>query len=342
VYIKFESLYDLKRLIYLWVVPFIIIAILINSLTTNVNTTTITINSILIFWFTLSLILIYHNCFVRFAEYSNLILISLIHVFTVYDMIHHNLATGNAESLGDFIVWTPLYLMFIFLTLGKKQGTYFSIGIFVITLMFGIIDFKLLSGEAIDSITQFYFANIVYIVVLFYAQHIFQGYAQWSIVKKHAYVDSLTGIANRLRIDEELGKKLLEATHLGTPFSIIFFDIDYFKKVNDQFGHKIGDGVLKEFSDLINENLNNGSLFGRWGGEEFIIILNGTLEEAESMANLLRKKIEDHLFQHVGQITASFGVTESKPFDDIDRLLCRVDKGLYKSKDSGRNRVNRG
>lgn len=337
---RFQSLDDLKRGIYLWVLPFVALTSLINFLTTGTRTFDLLVNGSLVLWFTLSWFWAYFKKSLRFGEYSNLLLITFYHLVTVYDIIHHDLARTGAGELGDFIIWVPLYFMFIFITLGIKKGLWFSITVFLLTFLFGMADFRHLSAESIDSITQFYFANVVYILVLYFAQHLYRSYTEVALLKKHAYIDSLTNIANRHQIDVWLEEKLEAGEEEGKSFSIIFFDIDHFKKVNDVYGHKIGDCVLKELSAIVSGNLGEADLFGRWGGEEFILITNSTGGQAFEKAEQFRKLVEIHRFKGAGRLTASFGVTEYHQTDNIDSLLNRADEALYRSKNSGRNKVS--
>lgn len=337
---KFESLDDLKRGIYLWVLPFVALTALINFIATGTRAFDLLVNGGLVLWFILSWFWAYFKKSLRFGEYSNLLLITMYLLVTIYDVIHHHLAKTGAGSLGDFIIWVPLYFMFIFITLGIKKGLLFAITVFLMTLAFGIADFKHLSAESIDSVTQFYFAVVVYILVLYYAQHLYRSYTEVAILKKYAYIDSLTNIANRHQIDRWLEEKFRAAKEEGKPFSIIFFDIDHFKKVNDVFGHKIGDCVLKELSAIISGNLRDGDQFGRWGGEEFILITNSNGGQAFEKAEHFRKMVENHRFKGAGRLTASFGVTEYCLNDNIDSLLNRADEALYRSKNCGRNRVS--
>lgn len=297
------------------------------------------INNTMTIWFAVSWVLVYKKQYVRFSELSNLALVSIYHVTTFFDTIfNYMLKVGG--SLGDFIVWMPIIIMFIFLTLGIKKGLYYSIGIYLITLIVGIVVINKLSAESIDSLLQFYFANLVYIIVLFYAQHMFRAYAKMELLKKYAYLDSLTGVANRHQIDEWLDQKLSDSREMHTSFSIIFFDIDYFKRVNDLFGHKIGDSVLVELAVLIQEHLAIRDRLGRWGGEEFIVISDVTGNNAIAFADYLREKVEEHEFKEVGRLTASFGVADSRLEDTIDSLLNRADEGLYQSKNTGKNKVS--
>lgn len=339
---RFESLNELKIRIYLWVVPCIVISLISNTLLQNVDGVHLfdfTINNTLSIWFIISWFFLYKRFFIQFLEYSNLALVSYYHVTIFFDAVR-NYMVVDGGSLGDFIIWMPIITLFFFLTLGTKRGLYYSIVIFLTTFVIGIVYLHVLSSESIDSLGQYYFANLVYIIVLYYAQHVFKTYADLEMFKKHAYYDSLTRIANRLRIDEWLENKLKAFKDKREQFSIIFFDIDHFKLVNDNFGHKIGDEVLVELAQLIQQHLTNRELFGRWGGEEFIIITSTAGEDTVKLAEDLRKVVANHHFKGAGNLTASFGVTYSRPGDSIDSLLSRADKGLYQCKKYGRNQVS--
>lgn len=338
---KLETFDELKRSIFLWITPFIVIALVSNTLLQNIDISSkfdFTINTTLSIWFVISWVLYYKRCFIRFAEYSNLALISFYQVTTFFDAVRNYMAI-NGGSLGDFIIWMPIITLLFFLILGTRRGLYYSIMIFMFNFVIGIMYIRHLSSESIDSLGQFYFANLVYIIVLYYAQHVFKTYADLEMFKKHAYIDSLTSIANRLQIDVWLEKKLKVFNEIGEPFSIIFFDIDHFKAVNDNFGHKVGDEVLVELAELVQSQLSDRELFGRWGGEEFIILATASGEDTLRLAEHLRKIIETHDFKGAGQITGSFGVTHLQPGDSGDSLLNRADKGLYKCKNLGRNTV---
>ena len=145
----------------------------------------------------------------------------------------------------------------------------------------------------------------------------------------------MTFIINKL-----LSKSISYAKRHKTPLSIIFFDIDFFKSVNDNYGHEMGDKILKEVAELISNNLREYDLFGRWGGEEFIIILPNTdIKNALKVAQKLKKAVENFNFAHNETLTCSFGVTQFQTSDNIKSLLKRADTFLYKAKKNGRNRV---
>ncbi len=335
---NFDSIDELKRSVYMWLLPIITIALVINSFLNNNSLLDIVLNTTLISWFSVSWVLVFINRGIRLGEYVTLLLVSMYHISTMFDVVTNDLKASG--GLGDFIVWMPLIIMFFFLVLGIKKGLYYSVFIFMITLAIGVIYSGEMPPESIDSLTQFHAANIVYILVLYYAQNMFRAFTERDFFKKHAYIDSLTRVANRHQIDAWLEVKLAAAEEGEKPFSIIFFDIDHFKKVNDEFGHKIGDCVLKELSAIVSGNLTDGDLFGRWGGEEFMLIINDTGGQAYEKAEQFRKIVENHCFKGAGSLTASFGVTEFLSGDNIDSLLNRADEALYASKNSGRNKVS--
>ena len=156
-----------------------------------------------------------------------------------------------------------------------------------------------------------------------------------------AYTDSLTKIYNRLHFAHFLDAEIDKVKRYGGKFSLIFFDLDHFKEVNDQYGHLVGDGVLEEVTEIVSKANRSADIFARYGGEEFIILtpetgINGAMTHAER----LRKDLAEHSFTNVGSVTSSFGVTEFDPEkDDIESLLDRADKALYIAKEDGRNRV---
>jgi diguanylate cyclase (GGDEF)-like protein len=119
----------------------------------------------------------------------------------------------------------------------------------------------------------------------------------------------------------------------------MILDIDFFKKVNDTYGHLVGDEILKSVSALITKHIRAEDTFARWGGEEFVLVLNVGLEKGFEIAENLRKYIEVETFNEVEGLTCSFGVTEYKEKDTLNSLIKRADKALYEAKESGRNKV---
>ncbi len=161
-----------------------------------------------------------------------------------------------------------------------------------------------------------------------------------SVLKDLATKDTLTGILNRYSINQEIDKNLTLYERYQTGFSILMLDIDFFKDVNDNYGHDVGDIVLKEFTTVISKNVRKNDIFGRWGGEEFIIVLPSTPhDQAISMAKKLNRAVEEISYSSIKQLTASIGVTSVQKEDSNESLIKRVDDALYRAKDGGRNRV---
>lgn len=153
--------------------------------------------------------------------------------------------------------------------------------------------------------------------------------------------DPLTGLANRRRLMEFLQDEMDRNKRYQEPFSIIMTDIDFFKKVNDGFGHDVGDEVLMAFSKLMQDSMRSIDLVARLGGEEFIIGMPNTpLEGAMEKAERLRAATEQLYFDSMQRgVTASFGVAEFQNTSDVNTLLKQVDEAVYASKHGGRNRV---
>ena len=157
---------------------------------------------------------------------------------------------------------------------------------------------------------------------------------------KIAYTDQLTKIYNRWELENKINEVLGFCAADNTPACLIFMDIDHFKHVNDTYGHDVGDMVLRASVDIVKDNLKPSHVFGRWGGEEFLYVLPETdMDKALEFAESLRSQIEQSCFTTVQHITMSFGVTQYKAGDTIDSFVKRADEGLYKAKESGRNRV---
>ena len=148
--------------------------------------------------------------------------------------------------------------------------------------------------------------------------------------------DTLTGAYKKSYFNTHL-EKLINNKEEGV---LAVLDLDDFKDVNDTYGHQVGDDVLREFSSLILGNIRGDDIFARWGGEEFLLLLQHTnVENAMRKIESLRTLIDKYTFKHIGHMTSSFGVAKKEEVDDIHSLLQRADKALYEAKDSGKNRV---
>jgi diguanylate cyclase (GGDEF)-like protein/PAS domain S-box-containing protein len=159
-------------------------------------------------------------------------------------------------------------------------------------------------------------------------------------IKKLATKDILTGFYNRRKFKEIIRIEIERVKRYNQPLSIVMFDIDHFKKINDRYGHSDGDYVLKTIAVIIKKNIRKIDYLFRWGGEEFLILSSETqLNNAHELAERIRKAIARYKFKNIGKVTASFGVTEFKKRDTQDRFIKRADDAMYKAKKKGRNRV---
>ncbi len=159
-------------------------------------------------------------------------------------------------------------------------------------------------------------------------------------LEKLAVTDELTGLFTRKKLDEVLKHELLRSKRFERKFCLMILDIDYFKDVNDTFGHQAGDYVLVEIVNLINLNKRATDVAIRWGGEEFVIIfLETDIDKAMVLAEKLRQIIEEHVFELIGNKTVSIGITQNRKNDIPASITKRADDALYSAKNSGRNRV---
>ncbi len=167
---------------------------------------------------------------------------------------------------------------------------------------------------------------------------------QFETQREHAVRDALTGLWNRRRFEERREQALAESDRYGDPVSLIMFDIDYFKRVNDNMGHDAGDRVLKHVAQLVQREVRDVDVLARHGGEEFAVLLPKTpMKEAGEVANRIREAIQNHPLVYKDQpvmITASFGVTSyPEGTQEHEHLVSLADKALYQAKSNGRNRV---
>jgi len=184
------------------------------------------------------------------------------------------------------------------------------------------------------------FSLLSFLISLSIAIILIKAKSRESEIHKIATHDALTKIYNRYGLQEVMLRKIDEFSRYKKDLSIVFFDIDFFKAVNDTYGHEAGDKVLKDLSSLVHENIRTSDIFARWGGEEFLIVLPETsLHKAVILAEKLRYIIETYKFYEPNHITCSFGVTELHSGESEDDVLKRVDEFLYRAKELGRNKV---
>lgn len=160
-------------------------------------------------------------------------------------------------------------------------------------------------------------------------------------LKKAATIDKLTQVYNRHTFEDLIEKEIDRARRYNSPMSLVMFDLDHFKMINDTYGHSAGDIVLRSVSGLVKGHIRASDSLGRWGGEEFMLLLpEKKVGSAVEVAEKLRTLIEE--LKNEAKVTASFGVTEFKTGDTIETICDRVDNAMYEAKKNGRNRVETG
>ena len=159
-------------------------------------------------------------------------------------------------------------------------------------------------------------------------------------LKEMSIRDGLTGLYNRRKLDEEMSDVYRKALRYGSGFSVIIIDVDHFKYINDNYGHDTGDAVLREMAGLLERNIRDVDICGRWGGEEFLVICPRTdLQYAVYAAERLRTTIAEYEFLKAHTVTASFGIAAHYADSTPELMLKQADSMLYRAKTAGRNRV---
>lgn len=255
----------------------------------------------------------------------------------------------NNDYIDVFAQCFPLVYIIIFIFLQRHQAIVASILIYTSLLLPFLLKFafglNLASNDNIlPVLVQMVFSHPIYIAALlwisFMEKSLIRARVQVDSLKIIANFDYLTGIANRRAINEILQQSFTKAKNINTKVVVILLDIDHFKQVNDKYGHQTGDRVLIEISNVLKNGISSKCSLGRWGGEEFLIVMNEvTLQDGVNLAENLCRCISQHSYLPVNRVTASFGIAISQSCDTIESLTKRADIALYQAKIKGRDRV---
>ncbi|MGM0410867.1 MAG: GGDEF domain-containing protein [Bacillota bacterium] len=184
---------------------------------------------------------------------------------------------------------------------------------------------------------------LLFIIIIFYKTLNYTSKEVIKNLKNKAEIDKMLNIYNRTKFMEKLESEIERFHRYKNDLSLIMFDVDYFKEINDNYGHLVGDNILVSLIDIVKNEIRDVDFLARYGGDEFIIINSQTSrEESFKLAERLRSKIKNSKFEKVEEVTCSFGVAELNENDDIDSIIKRVDDALYEAKESGRNKVIKG
>lgn len=225
----------------------------------------------------------------------------------------------------------------------RKVYSYLTIGVtlfvfyHVSDMMDEIVIYPLYLQYFADDVSHLFALIFILIGIFHWVKHNNRMLLE---LQKLATIDGLTGVYNRQQIDAILEDMCESASRYDKDLSVVILDIDHFKEVNDQYGHATGDEVLKKMSNMLCKEVRVTDRFGRYGGEEFLLLLpETTLEGARTAAEKLRFALNNFDFGSTPRVTASFGVASYRKGEDLADLVHRADIGLYKSKESGRNCV---
>ncbi len=255
-------------------------------------------------------------------------------------------ATQLPIELTEFVFWFPAYYGLVFLVFGIERGKRVAWGVFAISVLIAgpWLPNALASPPATQSLyalTQLYLSSALMIFILdVLGRRLVRLTREASEMTTVANTDPLTTLGNRRALMTTLADEIARARRYDTEFSILMIDLDRFKQINDRYGHMAGDAVLASFGELLAHESRDTDLAGRWGGEEFMVVLPETGQAtAERTARRLRRAVEDRDFAGIGEVTISVGVATFATADSLDNLVHRADEALYRAKDRGRNRV---
>ncbi|MDS9472080.1 GGDEF domain-containing protein [Sporosarcina pasteurii] len=337
---KEQSFIDLRRNILLVILPILFLSALV-SIVVNIGKQEVHFDFIIKMFLACTFMIGWFAALVRWKmKLLELIILFGLYVYhwlKVTIFVRSHLGVVGTVHFDSFVVWLPLIIIFTYAIWSKRLAIRLSLLLLIGSIIPSVYYINELSAAFLEYFAQLILAMIVYILVLIFSFKIIRTHAEVEIMRRQLRVDPLTQVGNRFQIDEWMQSFLGKAKE--DEYSIIFFDIDHFKEINDQFGHNIGDEVLRELAQVVQNELKKNEHFGRWGGEEFMIILRGSECAAYRLAEILRQAIESHNFTGIHRLTASFGVTGYIQGDTTESMLLRVDQRLYASKNVGRNIV---
>jgi diguanylate cyclase (GGDEF)-like protein len=292
--------------------------------------------------FVLAPILFFITFLTYFPKYYTYI-INILIIVPLFATIANLFLVSNLESFSIYMTEIYLIIFWIFTISGLKLKQS-SLSVFLVSLIAFINyyfifplpkELFIMHGFWMMSVISFGFVGAFLIERLSKINFI-----NYEKLENSAVKDNLTGLYNRTKLNEVLQRELDRSKRFNHKFSFIFIDIDYFKDVNDTYGHQIGDYFLIEITSFISNNSRSTDILFRWGGEEFVILcLEVDKENILKHVENLRQKIEFHKFESIGNKTVSIGVTLSKNDDSTTSIVKRADEALYMAKNNGRNQI---
>lgn len=281
--------------------------------------------------------------FVFYRRVGHLLITSWAIIATVTFVLLLFVHISQAQNYS--ILWVTVVPPIAFFLLGPRVGTYVSLALLGYCAWYL---YNLLQGEHPESLNLGAFLNFIEVatahvfILRHYEKSRRDAYQQLQLT---SITDPLTGVYNRLHLDNALKHLLLSAEHKRQPISVLLLDVDHFKRVNDQYGHLVGDEVLKGVGEVLREVMRETDLAGRWGGEEFLVISPNTEQaQAAALGERLLEAIRNKAAANDIHVTVSIGIaTITPPVENASEQLLQIaDKNLYRAKAEGRNRISDG
>ncbi len=242
-----------------------------------------------------------------------------------------------ADVLNSLSMWLIVFALGAYLTTDKAFVKILLVFIFMGMSLMAVHNLWTLSSLGLLNLSFIFrwinpFSSLALATLLFQRMGVLQ--------QSYASTDSLTGLLNRRALYQILTMEMERSVRYAKPLSISIFDVDHFKSINDTHGHTVGDRVLKSISDLVGREIRQVDYLGRWGGEEFLMILPETdISSAKLLAERICCKIGQSQFEDVEHVTASFGVTIFGGGRGLDDILRAADVAMYQAKQNGRDQV---
>ena len=267
----------------------------------------------------------------------DLVILAVLVVLASYELADFSLIAlptiHQANAGGPGLPWFPFVMMLSFFVFPENWAIRFSALYAAIALIIGLISFSSgINSRQFNVMLQFYLANTTSLGMLWILGRFRQSYSRMHQI---AHTDSLTGIVNR----RSMQIKLERALSSGMSFGVLLADVDHFKRINDQYGHAMGDQVLRELAFVLENYTRQSDIVSRWGGEEFLILAPVVnLEHAGLLAERLLKGVRAANVAGLHP-TVSVGVAYHAPNEPLEQVIARADRALYQAKTNGRDRV---
>ena len=261
------------------------------------------------------------------------VMLTAICSYELLDLYSSGLPEVRAQNaIGVGMVWFPVTTVIAFLILRHQLAARLSTIYVLISLVLGVVYFRDgINPTQINAMLQFYASNIAILCISWVFGHMRN---QYLTMRTMAYTDTLTGLLNRRAMNDHL-----ETAHAdSTPFCVLVIDIDEFKRVNDTFGHPVGDQVLREMALTLESHTRKSDWIARWGGEEFLILTLGSgMAQAQQLADRLLEAVRTANIAGLG-LTVSIGISERRAGSTLESVISMADVALYQAKAAGRNR----